>query len=604
MLIVFDTIKYSLTLTMKAMYKFIRFLLFIVIQKKMILSEKYNWLDNIVDQIIFDSTLSQVTIFTTECNRSNILQQKVIIKKIIQQVPSTTIDSTLIFSSRNDNLRIHGNPQKSVLYIILESKNQFFHKHHTRQLLNFLIKLAPIISRPKCLIILLNEYKFDLDEKVNDILLSAWELKFLDFSIISVNSSNEPIIFHYNPYTKVFYKNKIQSFQDIFPNKIVNMNGYPFNIAIYNSTPVMTVFFNKKNNKTVIKSFDNSFLKIFSEKFNFSSKFKVQRLPMYHAMFFPFIYAKLRSGEINMIGSQILVGSNLYNNNVTIGKLSRQGNFLLIAPNLPIQKIHLSMDVYYYLFLFSSFILIFAITVKLMKFPKKQWGFFQIFQILMGISLRKLPKKLSQKIIFASLLLLSMKYSSDAFTKLTDVEVTYGSQSFDKPEDIIKSNFPVYSPEFVRNETYDDPSEIISKLKSRIQLLSYINCTEKIVETKNCFCIAPQPMARQLVAESKSKNKRPMMKLTKAEFWFDYLAFAYETASPYVDKFDQVLQRIVENGLADVMDAPGMNYKFHDSTRTETILIPQLLTILIVGYFFSILLFMYETSICNKLAKK
>lgn len=59
---------------------------------------------------------------------------------------------------------------------------------------------------------------------------------FLDFSILVVRN-NDSVIHHYNPFTNIYQKQKLQGIVKMFPDKLGNMNKYPLRIPVFNLPP-------------------------------------------------------------------------------------------------------------------------------------------------------------------------------------------------------------------------------------------------------------------------------------------------------------------------------------------------------------------------------
>lgn len=239
-----------------------------------------------------------------------------------------------------------------------------------------------------------------------------------------------------------------------------------------------------------------------------------------------------------------------------------------------------------------------------MKFPRTQWKVHDIFQIMLGSPSTKSPKKLMQRVIYINLVLLSMRYASDIFSQLTDIKVTYTNKPFETPEQINASGFPIYLAKFVEKQTRDDPHPILGGLKSKISPFSTDNCCQRLVSRNNRFCIVPYALAQYYIEKSMNIYGRPTVKITTDHLLPDYVAFAYEKGSPYVERFDRIIQWIIEGGIAEFSKKYKFGGKFYNTGENKTILLPQLLVILSFGYFFGILAFLCERRCTNRVNRK
>lgn len=95
-------------------------------------------------------------------------------------------------------------------------------------------------KRPKLLVVL--SKSFESYDEIAMILKINWEYKFLDFSIITMNSAvidvNSVFMIHYfNPFNNVIYRKEIDDKNiEVFPDKLKNAYGYPLHFDEFNDT--------------------------------------------------------------------------------------------------------------------------------------------------------------------------------------------------------------------------------------------------------------------------------------------------------------------------------------------------------------------------------
>ena len=572
-------------------------LLFAILQEGTLQSAYENWIDAAIHQIISKPKISQLIVFLNISDNVNLAEKNIVYKKIIQQTPVMSINLAKVFVNEDAKflkLTALYYPRTSSVYVILQWNDE--HNFYTDQLmgmLNTFVDLSPVETRPKCLVILFSESDSCVSEKVRKILLKAWDLKFLDFSILIVHQGY-PFICTFNPFTKDFHSTYFKSTTQVFPDKLSNLNGNNITLPTFDYQPMMKVHYNNVTNVTKIEGYDFNYLTTFSKKLNFTFNFLTHPQVASDPDFFQTLFNKLQTNTINIIGVQFLVGSNLYDKKIIIGKTYLENKFIILAPVLTNSKVNLSMDVFIYLSLFPWLVICFAIIARAMKFSDTHWKAHNILRILLGGALTTTPVNLSKRIMFFVLLVSSMKYSTDAFTKLTDVELVHGYIPFDTAEDVIKSGFTVYAPEFVHKQSYNDPSEIISKLKHRIKKLHHEDCLKRLIKWKNCICIAPYRYAKYNVDKITQLYGKPIIKISKNSFLHDYVAFGYESGSPFVEKFNELMQRMIQAGVPKPTEKPEVHVVLKDTDAKESILLMEMIGILSVGYFISCVAFLIE----------
>ncbi|OXU27477.1 hypothetical protein TSAR_011255 [Trichomalopsis sarcophagae] len=512
-------------------------------------------------------------------------------------MPTVTIDIAKLMSSRDNrslNFPIVRHPRTSALFLILQNEGKSgAYVKETIDLLNLFVELSPVQIRPRCLVISFNDdIRSSNKDHITTILSASWSLKFLDLSILRVNANNDLEPYSYNPFTKQF---NIQPLQRIFPDKLRDMNGHTLILPIYNYPPMMTITEVIEENRTFIQGHDYLYVEILSKKLNFSLNFLRQQIEPSDPSFFPLIFAKLRSGEVNMLGTQFLVGGNIFYNSVAIGKLHSQNKFVVLSPLLPMSKLNLSLNLLLYLSLFPILVICFWLTARLLRFPKCQWGVLCVLRLLLGMSLEQVPRRLSQQLVLLNLLFVGMQYSSDAFSRITDIELLDGDVPFDTADQISLSGFSIYAPAFLQRQSFQDPSEIITQLGPKVKPLHQQGCVIRLTKYRNCICLAPYRSASYLLEQATLEYRKPVMKLSKESFLHDYLAFAYEKGSPFVDKFDKIVQRMVEAGVPKSWTGPGKRLIFEEmKDHKEGLLLKLLLAILFVGYSVAALVWLAE----------
>ena len=84
-------------------------------------------------------------------------------------------------------------------------------------------------QRAKCLIV-----HFDNGKQLinfGNIMRYGWSLKILDLTIININvkeKCHNPVVHYYNPFFNKTHNNMFDASTDIFPDKLLDVNGYDF----------------------------------------------------------------------------------------------------------------------------------------------------------------------------------------------------------------------------------------------------------------------------------------------------------------------------------------------------------------------------------------
>lgn len=504
----------------------------------------------ILNRFARESYPYQIVIFSNNKSCRNATFQDFIFHAIPFEVPRILIDyADIKYSGDNRSLRLPvlQNPRSSTLYVIVENDDKDgAYSKRTFDMLNLFVEFSPLPSKPKCLMIFLSENTL-LDNTLRNILLRAWALKFLDFSIIKFNSDYGAVVYNYNPFTRSCSVNDFKERVDIFPDKLQNMNGYPIKLAVYNDSYFLNVKQNSEN-QTEVEGISYPFFDIFSRKLNFTMTFSIYK-PYNYSSLLDNLFKKLENNEIHAIPITMMSNTFLYGNNHGIGRAIVESKLVMIVPILPVSKVRIAPVILVYLFIFIIMKFILTVAVLFLKLPPKNWQMLNLFGMLLGMNSQYRPQKLVEKIIFLTVAFLSMKYSSDILVKLVSyVDLVSEEQPFNTFEDIIESKLPIYGMKLMIEKIEELPQAIKSKI---LYKASAFDCVKIVNENKSAICIAPCVMAKLLVEMYGRRNGIPIMKIAGPTFNQDYAAFPFERSSPFMERIDSITQRILESGMKE-----------------------------------------------------
>ncbi|OXU29494.1 hypothetical protein TSAR_010097 [Trichomalopsis sarcophagae] len=426
-----------------------------------------------------------------------------------------------------------GISRTSTLCIILQNE-----AIGANDVMRFLVEASPVSTRPKCLMFADNDTYSE--ESFASILLQAWSLKFLDFTILFVNDEGQPQMISYNPFTKSYITEEVTNTSLLFPDKMSNMNEYTLRIPIYYLPPYNS-FVLQDGAIASVDGYDYPFIEIFSKKLNFSLQYLIVEERSNITALFEKLLLLLENNKVSILPKPLYLGTHYYGRDVVIGKAYRDTNYVLIVPVLPMSRMRDYMWMLTKLAFFPTYVLILKLILSLMRFRLNQW--IHLLQMLVGSTLTKQPQKVAERIVFFTVVLLSMIFSTDVLASLTDTKVASNDIPFESYEEIISSNLKVYG----RITGSERQNDLFKKLDVQ-NIKSLSECISKSARTKCCICIAPKLAAMYLVDEFENKSE-PTLKISRFKLYSDMLAFGFEKASPYVEKIDLVLQTLVEAGV-------------------------------------------------------
>lgn len=547
--------------------------------------------DHAMQKIIHKSNINYLTIFTDHLSSIS-EQHNSFFKTAINRIPILVTNLTKIINNgdnRSLEMPAFKNPRASTMYIILHNEKWDIKRIYS--ILDNFTEISPIPTRPKCLLILYN-YNADWSEnELKNISHYAWTLKFLDFSIIKIDSPDHIISLNYHPFMELYNANYLESEIDIFPDKLKNMNNHSLPIPVYDAEPYLSI--KKKSNGEVIVSGEACIcLDIFSKMINFKLRYIVEEGNSTMNKITAAI-KKLENNTLTMLPIGGLVISTLYGKNITIGNFIESSKLVFIVPNTSNIQMDFSSKNLIYLLSFPFILLILVISVYLLKPKSRLLNNFNIFQIFVGVSTWQ-PRNSSERIAFFTIAVLSLIYSSDFFSTLTDMKFFRYEQRFDSFEDFLDSKLTVYT-DLKANEY--DTEQIKQLLSISKKMTKYTDCVNTVITTNEAACISGYRLALNLMKIYKDIHENSLLKISGLSFRDDFVAYSFEKASPYIEKFNWIYQKILEGGLLkkwNFKDFPNITLREDSTPNTNNFFTQFLLIIMFIGCGFGVLTFLFE----------
>lgn len=505
-----------------------------------------------------------------------------IYQKIVQQIPTITVDF-LDISQSGDNRTLEmttfKNPRQSTIYVILQGKNTYRSQFmDVKDILHQLVQVAPVKMRPRCLVVFSNHGNFSQD-KAEQILLYAWSLKFLDLTVLIVDSQQSNYI-SYNPFTKTYDIGSLKNENYLFPNKLIDVNKYVLNIPVLDFPPYLIVKTNDKNEIYIDGSNSYLYFKSVAEKLNFKLNYTYFPGQVGEA-YFNAVFSIGRD-ETNMSPITIIFKDQIIELDILLGDVFEIAELVVIVPIIPQYNVDIPFAAFIYLSSFIIIIIICFVSLRVLKIKSKQWNFLYLFAVLIGMGTSR-PKKLSERIIFITMAILSIIYTNELFSKLAEIKIVRSEKDFNTFEEIENSQLNVYSP--VPEKYFDN--EEFQKLTSKGQLMqNFTYCLNELIYTRNAICIVPLGNAIYFVNKHLDAEGNPIIKMADMSSNREFAGFTFGRASLFIEQFNKLIQRMIE--CAVFPDREMYKVELHDSkeksTVTDDTIIKTALSILIIGF--------------------
>lgn len=579
----------------------LRFIIFIICVCRSTSLIKNSILFSVADRIL-ELNASQICFVRSEEIIISPTKFNLVFKKITREIPTFIIEFDEKTKVLNKNKKIENSrvALNTDLYIVVEN-SQSFNVEKFSSVLSEFVEMNPLPPRAKFLIILIGDYN-SFEANFKKLLVQAWSLKYLDLTILVVNNNEDLIVLNYNPFFKVFNINNI-SLTQLFPDKIKNMNGYKIKTILQNKPP--HVEFSNISNQIIVNGMNFGFLKLTSAALNFAFDYvEINTKSIFSEKYF---FEKIGNGKIDTLITLHILGTqlaNAHNLGILTGKVVREAEMNLIAP-IFLYTQEANKTIYFQIIVYSCVLvltIVFTmIILKLSKIDLSMWTPFYIFALLFGVTVSKKPHKWTEKLIYVSLAIISIKYSSDMFAVFSDNDVITNKEIiFNAFEEVADPSLPIYMQKTFFQTSVEHDDEVIYNLQSHaIRINSTEECYKKLASQKDRFCFSATGPGKYRIKQYSNPDKSLKMKIIYPTILSDFHVAIYGKGSPFIKKFDKKFQQILEAGLQDSIPGAKKYFEPHKARNLDLQFHPikninNQLVILTIGSAISALIFVFE----------
>lgn len=463
--------------------------------------------------------------------------------------------------------------------------------------IDFLASLSPVEKRSKTLILLHHEGSI-ADENIFQLLRYAWGKKFLDFTVIVLNCSDnittDPMTYNLNPFFNRMDKKVLDKIVEIFPNKLHNVNEYDIHLP-EDSKSSFSVITNKK-----IFSVDSDYMlvELIFKTMNFNivkEKLSINRDYVIDSH-------ELSRLHYNMF-SQITLqfsccASEPY---LRVPNYVDMNRIIVLVPILRTPQTNISLKIVLNLAIIFGIIAAVLLAAKYLKVSDECVEMFEITQILLGQSIDREPRKAAGKIIFLTLTVIFAFIMGDLYMEIVEDNFDPNEVPFKSYEDLDKSKLPIFAREpYIKkllNENTDN--QHLKNMTKKITVSADLEkCLRLLISSKNVSCTSSNDLGKLTSIFVNEKHGKRVMKIAEPPLVTGYSFYMFEDASPYVDKFVDYQHRIRESGinrmLPFMVNTPKKFFYTDefDKKEVDNLNIKQLLIVIFVGYFIALTIYL------------
>lgn len=564
----------------------------------MVFGDSSNWLEIFLHRFSSEIEANQLRIFQNTSGIVKIEKYSKLTQTLTQKFSSIKINLSFLPSIKNGTF-------SETNYFLNTGPVIFIHHQHFGQLynqlvdfLNFYNESYPIHTRPKGLVIYDRKLNLSDSDSVEKLLKYAWIKKFLDISFLEVSvNKNKANIYTYNPFFKKLSRSLLTMNSKLFPNKLCNMNKYPFTTPIFHHPPYLTLGKDADGKLKILSGHNYKVLGMVLMQMNF------YHLPV----------------EVNLaidLEKQLISNENL--NMYTIPHTALKSYWApllilhddcipfvgIIVPQ-PIFKFNISLELIIFFIYFPIILICLKCLIIIFQWKIFYFDMLDVLLIIFGMPLLSFPKNFFRRIIVVIMFFTSMLFSIDFITYMVNNIVVYDEVKFNSFEEIMKSDYKLAMNNVVRRIIFNPENGYnLDFLKAKV-IQENIACPSSAMTTEKIICVLSMLRAKEVLKNS-VHNGRKIYKMISVNFACNVAGYPFERASPFKVQFETIFLRMYESGIYNwilkenkILDASD------DQGRKEIIdnlFLTNILLLLVLGYLIASIVFM--TEIFYKACKK
>ncbi|OXU18562.1 hypothetical protein TSAR_006235 [Trichomalopsis sarcophagae] len=428
-----------------------------------------------------------------------------------------------------------------IVYVMFSGVNPVF---LAMRYIEYMIFNTAETERPKCIIFVLSN---ETSTNFYIFYRFIWMHDFLDITIVELlqknqvgNKLNKPsnflkrtLVHQYNPFIDTYKKEYFSLNTKIFTNKLNNFYGYPLSTAAYDSIPSSLLTDDLMFGK------DARVIESISSASNFS--FKLSVATSYEVIYF------VANGIVDFSATFFQAATPLENQTPTYRTsiFVQSSSTHLLVRQYPKFKTVMTPKSIIVVIVFALVVVVFIISVWLLKLDFQTWTVYNVIQLLIGNSVTFEIRTFKERIVFICLVLVFVSFSTcmlDTALQIFLRKKTY--DTLDTIHDALNIGIRPCIPDMYAIKGIPNDS-IIHKMIER----SVSDCDPDIL-TFEVNCILVSTDNGQALESLFSRNIDGwIIKLIKEPLMPSWTCMLFSKTSPYIGRFNEIIRRLIEAGL-------------------------------------------------------
>ena len=554
---------------------------------------------DVINRQLIQNIAPYEAIIIDNTNHTRNTEYNFIRKSLICQIPTTNVYLDTY------NLIEFFNNLKPVNYYVIFHHVLGDSLKSLQNIIDLLMQLHFSFNHPKCLIIFNNKNLRD-DKWLETFLEYAWVKKFLDISVIEIDVSTTNVFLHYFlPFDNSLIKQPMTAETELFPNKLKNVHRYPLKVFGCQYIPYMN--FSKINEITGIQTKDLHYplILIAADIMNFSIKYIHGKEGI--CTLSDFLNLLQRHFQLDKIDVSLLPGP--INLNLPFAKpLALEyysTKYIAVVAVLLRTTFIDSYTFFKYFFVIILIIVSLTYAMQILCTKNNELKIFNILEVLLGFTANSRPKKSANRIIFISIIAISMRYGGDFYSKLVEAHVVYEDIAFNTFKELDESNFLVFVNEVDYNLAFTNSgNKYIENLRRKaVQVANDTVCLNRVKKYKDAICVMMNSKAYFEVQMYLDASYEHFYRLAKPIFGQQTMAQFFDRGSPYTVQFQTIFRKLYESGIWQKWDNIRIFNNLEENTKTKNYKVSKselfavIIRILVIGFITSTIALIIEFAI-------
>ena len=563
-----------------------------------------DWLNELLENINQYTQPYQVTIFIN--NTTTTPEYRTVFQKFIKKIPSATIDVSEMASAKKLRLMaqpVFENPRHVTLYVVLDSTskdNDTSLSVYLKNITNFFVQVSPKSVRPKCLVITIKKDCYE--DNYRTLFEYTWTKKFIDFTIVEIKAKAKPVIHNYNPFTQKIKTEYFYRHINMFPDKVLNVNGYPLKVPVFMNPPHMNITRDEQGRVADIDGFYYQITKIASKAANFTIEYALDLNNISSLLVVNKTIDAMVREEVNMLPvpfPSIEENSTYADLVIELDVGYIYVDTIVVVPVTYFIELLKTLEVLFMILVIPFVIAAFSRILQVIRINYVYVRLSDLFRVLLGTSAVVKPTKLMDRMVFISIIGVSVTYSFTFYTRLINVNVIQSEVTYDTFQAISESPLNININKIMFNRTFNLDNPYVQRIKRKTVAVLFTSlCDVTMVNNKTSMCLMSSVRATMLTGRYRNFDGSEITKIAKPVFASERWTYIFERGSPYIERFHQLMQRIHESGIWRVIKyrvkyVEKLKFK-KEKSSAKTVFLTQIVSILVVGYALSILIFAIE----------